>query len=253
MKRKVSKLFLSTIVFILAVLYLVKFGGPAILKTYIQLGIGSCQKIPILCRVPEKELTPQTDKDYLAQLLPYNFPGIEIRLPKGFVVIKGEINKVYPVRKPRHARKILSNGVYYKRHHQPRQDATVYLLSKNPEFFIGLFPQVKIYGINDDYTFLSRAMHAKIDNIKNLTDTFFVIMKSVFTPDLGDQRNVRIAEFRIEDKRGFVSYTEGASENYFDCNILDTQGNFFKVYIKDKGAQLDLDKVFSIISSVNKP
>lgn len=235
MKRKVSKLFLSTIVFILAVLYLVKFGGPAILKTYIQLGIGSCQKIPILCRVPEKELTPRTDKDYLAQLLPYNFPGIEIRLPKGFTAIEGEINKVY-----------------YKRHHQPRRDAAVYLFSKNPQFFIGLFPQVKIYGINDDYTFLSRAMHAKIDNIKNLTDTFFVIMKSVFTPDLGDQRNVRIAEFKIKDKRGFISYTLGNSENYFDCNILDTQGDFFKVYIKDKGAQLDLDKVFSIISSVNK-
>jgi len=39
------------------------------------------------------------------------------------------------------------------------------------------------------------------------------------------------------------------ADNYFDCNIINNAGDFFKIYIKDKGASLDLDKVVAIIST----
>ena len=95
-------------------------------------------------------------------------------------------------------------------------------------------------------------MHARISETKNITDSFFVIMKSIFIPDLGEQGKVKMAQFALEDKKGFINYNLGRTESYFDCNVIDKEGNFFKVYIKDKGSTLDLEKLMAIISSVHK-
>ena len=93
-------------------------------------------------------------------------------------------------------------------------------------------------------------MNATFDKTENISDAFFIIMKSVFTPDIGNQKIAKMIRFKIEDKDGFINYTMTKPDNYFDCNILDTKGNFFKVYIKDIGGRLDLNKVFAIISTV---
>jgi hypothetical protein len=76
-------------------------------------------------------------------------------------------------------------------------------------------------------------------------------MKGIFTPDLGNQKDVKMAQFTVLDKRGFINYNLTGPDHYFDCNIFNTNQDFFKIYIKDKGASLDLDKVLTIISTVN--
>jgi hypothetical protein len=95
-------------------------------------------------------------------------------------------------------------------------------------------------------------MAARTRDIHNLTDTFFVIMKSIFTPNLGDENNLRIIPFVLGDKKGFITYNLAQTENYFDCDMIDSRGEYFKVYIKDKAAELDLEKVMTIISTVKK-
>ncbi len=75
-------------------------------------------------------------------------------------------------------------------------------------------------------------------------------MKSIFTPDIGNQHIAKMIKFKIGDKKGFINYNMAKPINYFDCNVLDEKGNFFKVYIKDKGARLDLNNVFAIISTL---
>lgn len=236
MKDKTRRIILNIILLLVTLAYLEKFGKAPLLRTYIELGIGNCQKIPILCILPEREIiNPKINKEYLAKLVPYNFPETEIYMPKGFTVIKEEIKRAY-----------------YKNKRRKHKDAAAYLLYEKPDFFIGLFPQVKKQGIKNDYTFLSRTMYACPKGINNLTDTFFVIMKTIFTPDLGDQKNAKMVKFSIGDKKGFVTYNLGSTENYFDCNIIDEQKGFFKIYIKDKEAALDLDKVLAIISTVQK-
>jgi hypothetical protein len=129
---------------------------------------------------------------------------------------------------------------------------TIYVLYEPPDFFIDLFPQLKKQGISDNYGFIKRIMFAKSKEVKNLTDTFFMIMKGIFTPDLGDQKNVRMVEFKLADKKGFINYNLGKPDNYFDCNVISNAGDFFKIYIKDKGATLDLNQVLAIISMANK-
>ena len=78
-------------------------------------------------------------------------------------------------------------------------------------------------------------------------------MKSVFTPDIGDQKNVKIVKFKTADNKGFITYNFTASENYFDCDVIKDDDAFLKVYIKDKDRKLDLDKVIAIISTLNVP
>jgi hypothetical protein len=59
-------------------------------------------------------------------------------------------------------------------------------------------------------------------------------------------------KFISNDKKGFLNYSIGETGNYFDCNLFNEAGDFFKVYIIDKSTTLDLDKVFAIISTVKK-
>lgn len=234
MKEKILKSFSIIIVFLLSLVFVIKFGGPATLRLYIQTGIGDCQKIPILCMSPEEKIiNPPIDKEYISKLLPYEFPKIAIYIPKGFTVVQDKITKVY-----------------YKKKKRQHSDATIYLFHQEPNFFINLFPQSAKQGIKDNYEFMKRTMYAKLNEIKNLNDTFFVIVKSIFTPDLGEQKNVKMAEFIIADKKGFINYNLAQTNNYFDCNIINNNGDVFKVYIKDKAATLDLNKVLAVISTV---
>lgn len=233
-KDKILRIFSIAVFFLIALIFVARFGGPNILRLYIDRGIGDCQRLPILCMAPVEEITnPKIDKEYIAQLLPQEFPKMQIYIPKDVTVIKGSITKVY-----------------YEKKIQKRPGSVIYLLHKKPNFFINLFPQLNKQGIRNDYEFLTRLMYAKTKNIKNLTDTFFVITKSIFTPNLGEQRDIKMIRFTINDKKGFINFNISTSENYFDCNIIISQGDFFKIYIKDKAARLDLDKVFAIISTI---
>lgn len=235
-KEKIIRIFLSAILSILAIAFLIKFGGPPTLKLYVSTGIGDCQKIPLLCMAPqEKIINPNIDKEYILKLLPYEFPQIKISIPPGFTVVQEKITKVY-----------------YKKKKRQHSGAVAYLLHQEPGFFIKLFPRLRQQGIRDDYEFFSRMMYARLSDIKNLNDAFFVIVKSIFTPDLGTQRNVRMAQFELGDKKGFISYNLTGRSRYFDCNIVNQDGHLFKLYIKDKDAVLDLDKVLAIISTVKR-
>lgn len=237
MKDKTFKFVTITIVLIICVAFIAKFGGPALLRAYIYIGIGNCKKIPILCKVPETEIaSPKINPEYLGQLEPYVFKDIAISLPEGFTAVRGEIQKVY-----------------YKKWLKAHPEGVVYLLYERPDFFVSLFPRLKRQGINHDDEFIRRTMYASTDKIANLTDTFFIIMKSIFTPDLGDQQDVKMIQFSSGHKKGFINYNFAPRENYFDCNVMNERGDFFKIYIKDKGAKLDLEKVLAIISTVNKP
>ena len=228
-----GKLISITVLLLLGILFVAKFGGPSLLKMYIENGVGSCEKIPILCMQPEKEIIGLgVNKEYLAELIPYKSPKMSLAMPKGFSIVQETIKKVY-----------------YKKGKHKYAGSVIYLLYKEPGFFINLFPQIAKQGINDDYGFIKHTMFANSNAMKNLTDAFFVIMKGIFIPDLGDQKNVKMAEFLIADKKGFINYNLGDLENYFDCNIINEQGKFFKIYIKDKGGSLDLNKVLTIIST----
>lgn len=222
-------------VLLAAILFVIKFGGPSILRLYVETGIGNCKKIPILCMFPEGEIiNPQVNKEYSAGLVPYTFPKTEIYLPKGFTVIKQRIKKVY-----------------YKRRKPEQDQPVVYIIRQEPNFFVNLYPQLKKQGITDDYEFVKRVMYARPTDIKDLTSAFFTIMKGIFTPDLGEQKNVKMEQFTVLDKKGFINYNLTGPDHYFDCNIFNASQDYFKVYIKDKGANLDLDKVLTIISTVN--
>ena len=236
MKYKIIKFFSFTLIFLFAVAFVIKFGGPNILRRYLETGIGDCQKIPILCMVPVKEIKdPKIDNEYIAGLLPYKFPRLSIYVPKGFIAYQERFKKEY----------------YKKTRHQ-HKGPIMYLLHEEEGFFINLFPQLKGQGIDNDYEFISRLMYARMDSIKNLTDAFFVIMKSIFIPDLGQQRNVVMAKLQIGNKRGFINYNLTGQENYFDCFLFNNKHKFFKIYIKDRGRTLNLDKVLSIISTIKE-
>ena len=156
-------------------------------------------------------------------------------LPKEFTVVKEKITKVY-----------------YKRKKRTSSDAIFYLLYEPPDFFINLFPELKNRGIDDDYGIIYRTMNARLSEVKTLNDAFFLIMKGLFIPDLGDQKKVKMTTFVMRDKKGFISYNLNQKGNLFDCNIFDKEKNLFKIYIKDKRAALSLEKVFTIISTVKK-
>ena len=235
MKKRIRRISLITLFVITGLLFVARFGGPKILSFYIETAVGNCRDIPVLCIAPQEEMVnPAVDEIYLAELRPYNFPGIRIFLPKGFTVVKQMITKVY-----------------YKKWRQRAKGATIYLLYEPEGFFVRLFPQLKNNSINNDYDFISRVMYARVNGINSVVDAFFVVMKSIFIPNLADQHNVKIIKFTSPTQKGFIGYNIGTKENYFDCNIIGA-GGYFKIYIKDKAKILDLSKVVSIISTIKK-
>jgi len=231
--KKLIKYSNSAIILILAIAFVIKFGGPNILKFYVSYGIGDCKLIPILCMQPEEKIiAPQIDREYLDTLVPQSFPKMSVSMPKGFNLVQELIKKPY----------------YKKRH--PNYKAIIYLLPQEPGDFIKLYPDVKKQGVKDNHEFIRRLMHANLNKLNNITDAFFIIMKSIFTPDIGNQKIAKMIKFKIENLSGFINYTVTSTDNYFDCNALDGQDNYFKVYIRDIGAKLDLNKVFAIISTL---
>lgn len=236
MRSRYRKLILLTIFFILAVFYIAKFAGPSILRLYVGYGLGNCQSQPVFCIAPGDEVVVhEIDSNYLSELKRQQLSDIEIYLPKELKAVYGQSSKVY-----------------YKKRPWKTGGSVAYILYEEPNFFIKLFPQLNKQGIYDDYTFVTRTMNAKFDSIQNITDAFFVIMKSIFTPDLGDQNNMKIIKFAGKDRRGFISYNISDNANFFDSNIIDYKNNYFKVYIRDNSRKLNLDKVLTIIATVNK-
>jgi hypothetical protein len=231
--KRFVKYLSRAILLIIALAFIIKFAGPNLLKQYISYGIGNCRSTPILCKQPEEKIfTPQIDNEYLNTLLPHVFPKMSISVPKGFAVVQELIKKQY----------------YKKRH--PNNQAVIYLLIQEPGAFIKLYPDVRKQGVQDNYEFIRRLMSAHLDQINNITDAFFVVMKSIFTPDIGCQSTAKMIKFQLKDLKGFINYQMCKPDNYFDCNVSDANGNFFKVYIKDLGANLDLNNVFAIISTL---
>jgi len=231
--NRLLKFLVSAIVFIFCLAFIIKFAGPNILRQDISYGIGSCKSVPILCMQPdEKILTPELNKEYIDTLVPQSFPKMSISIPKGFNLVQELIKRRY-----------------YKRR-KPENNAVIYLLRQEPDAFIKLYPDVRKQGVDNNYEFIRRLMFANLGKVNDITDAFFTIMKSVFTPDIGPQNISRMIQFKVGDKIGFINYTMARPINYFDCNVLDTGGNFFKVYIKDTGARLDLNNVFAIISTL---
>lgn len=236
METKSYKIISITVFLIFAVMFLAWFSGPHILKAYIISDMGGCQKLPLLCALPQTQiLNPVVSREYLLGLVRYKFPKMEICLPAGFNVVNEAVKKFY-----------------YKRGIRRDTGPVIYLAYAKPNFFMDLFPQLKKRGVKDDYEFVKRTMYANVGSIKNLTDAFFVIMKGIFTPNLGDQKNLNMVQIRIADKKGFINYNLAATANYFDCTLISNEGDIFKVYIKDEGAQLDLDKVSTIVSTAKR-
>jgi hypothetical protein len=236
--KHLFKFLFLVIILSFGVVFVIKFAGPNILKQYLIYGVGDCKTIPILCMQPEANIfTPQINKEYLDTLIPHTFPKkMYIAVPKGFTLVQELIKKeYYKKRRVSHA----SNN------------AVIYLLYQAPDAFIKLYPDVQKQGINDNHEFIRRLMYANFGNLDNITDAFFIIMKSIFTPDIGNQNIAKMIKFQLEDKSGYINYNMAKPYNYFDCNVLDAKGNFFKVYIKDIGATLDLNNVFAIISTLS--
>jgi hypothetical protein len=235
-REKILKLFSIALVLMIGIVFVIKFGAPGILRLYVESGMGDIRKSPVLYIRPQTEIaSPLINEEYLSGLLRYQLPQMEIFLPKEFKVVKELVTKVY-----------------YKKRKEKNTGAVVYLLHQNQDFFVTAFPQVKKSGIKNDYDFIRRVMYARSADIKSLADAFFVIMKGVFTPDIGKKTDIKIASFTIADKKGFITYSFDPSGNYFDCNMVTSEGDFFKVYIKDKNASLDLDKLVAIISSIKR-
>ncbi len=235
MRNKIKDNILIACFLGIGLLYVIRFGGPAILRMYIEAGLGNCQRTPILCVKPKREvINPVIDEKYLFGLPYSELGGIQICTPIEFKLVKQKITKVYK-------EEALNSG-----------GSTIFLLYEQPNFFVNLFPQSKKYGINSDYDFIGRVMSVNLNEIDNITGAFFAIMKGIFTPNLGDQKNVKIIKVTGRKFKGFISYNFGITENYFDCNIFDNKGNYFKVYIKDLKKMLDMNKVLAIMSSIKK-
>jgi len=218
----------------LSLLYVIKQGGPEILKLYVESGIGNCRDIPIMCVSPEDRFYQNSlDPVYIENLHECNLEQIRIQAPDGFKIVKQKIVIRYYKKK-----KDISNG------------STIYIVQKPVGFFVNLFSEIAQGDVKNDYDFVSRVMNAKINKIGNLKDAFFVIMKGIFTPDLGDQASVKIVKVKVGKMNGFISYNYEPQANYFDCNLIEEGGGYYKVYIKDKAKKLDLDKVVSIISTI---
>jgi len=182
----------------------------------------------------EKIIRPEGRlENYLQELVPQKFPHMAILCPKGFTIVQELIKRPY-----------------YKKNKWLDKGGIIYLLRQEPGEFLKLYPDVKKQGVNNNYEFIERLSSANLNKVKNITDAFFVIMKSVFTPDIGSQKIVKMIKFQTYQFRGFINYNLSWPNNYFDCNIMDSRDNFYKVYIQDRGNRLDLNKVFAIISTI---
>ena len=239
MTKKVKDRFIKSIaitIFILvSIAMVIKFQGALFLRMYVMFGIGDCAKIPILCMTPgERVISESFDQQEPEDFISHIFSDMSIRVPRGFTVVQRETKKVY-----------------YKKNKHIGQDAIIYLLCRPPGFFTGLYPQLKNSGLDSDHEFIRRVMFADERKIKSINDAFFVIMKGIFTPDLGDQREVRMAALNLEELSGYINYNIEGDQNYYDCNIFDSQGNYFKIYIRDTNAILDLDEVLAVISTAS--
>lgn len=233
--KRIAKYLTSAAVLCISIAFVVAFAGPNILRQYVIYGIGDCKNIPILCIAPDKKIIrpAPAQNDYSQELVPQSFPQMNILCPKGFTITQELIKRPY-----------------YKKHKWLDKGQIIYLLYQEPGEFLKLYPDVKKQGVKNNYEFMERLTSANLSKIENITDAFFVIMKSVFTPDLGDQKIVKMIRFQTQQFRGFLNYNLGVADSYYDCNILDAQDNFYKVYIKDNGNTLDLNKVFIIISTI---
>lgn len=235
MSERLLKWFLSLLVFSAIIAFLAVFGLPQVMRAYVSIGIGNCAKIPILCMEPQDtRMDFAVDKDYLQGLIPLKFPKTNIRVPKGFKVVQELISKPY-----------------FKKKKSRSQEAVIYLIHQPPGFFIQLFPQVKNFGVRTNAEFMRSLMHARASAIDNIDDAFFVILKSIFTPDLGDQKNLKMIQFKEGNRDYLINYNLAGQVYFFDCTILPEEGDFFKVYIKDINRTLDLNKVFAIISTIS--
>jgi hypothetical protein len=232
MKKSLGTYLLLLIIFVVLIGIVAKFSGPVFLKSYVKTGMGTCQKMHILCLAPIETINNRKiDKEYIKGLIPYEFPKFTISLPRGFSVIQETIKKVY-----------------YKKEKRESTDKVCFAMHQPPNFFVSLFPQLAKKGVDSDYEFIKRTMYASENQIKNLQDVFFVIMKSIFIPDLGDQKKVKMVEFEIGNMKGFINYN--ISNEFFDCNVINEAGGFFKLYIRDKSASLNLNNVLDVIATI---
>jgi len=235
MLKKLRELILPSLAVLLALAFLIRTSWPAILKFYISIGVGKCSSMPILCLVPESEvIDPPINQSYLQELVPFSFEHITIYLPKDYSAVKEIVSKSY-----------------YKKKKVSHAGDVAYVLYEEPDFFINLFPEISGQGLAGNYEFWRRTMCSTPGGIKNVTDAFFIVIKSIFA-SYGDRAcDLHMIKFKIGDKRGFITYNLCNDINYFDCNMVNDKGEFFKAYIKDKGARLGLDKIFAIISTIN--
>ena len=233
---RVIKYFLVTLVLIISVMFVIKFSGPRLLRYYVESGLGDCAKQPFFCMLPkESMLQGKYDRTFLDGLACHKLIDMEICVPKDFTVKKQR-----------------ESQVYYKKKKYKDKGSIAYLIYEGRDFFVNLFPQARKEGITGNYEFIKRVMQARTDQMGSFNDAFFVIMKGIFTPDLGNPETVKMDQFKLGNLSGFINYNFSPEGNFFDCNIISKKGDFFKVYIKDKAAVLDMDKVMMIISTVRK-
>jgi hypothetical protein len=233
---RITKYILAALVFIVSVIFVIKFSGPRLLRYYVESGMGDCAKQPYFCMLPKDSITQSKyDRVYLDGLACHKLIDMAICAPKDFTVKKQR-----------------ESQAFYKKKKYKDKGSVVYLIYEGKDFFVNLFPQSRKEGITDNYEFIKRVMQARLDNVSSFNDAFFVIMKGIFTADLGNPDTVKMSQFKLGNLSGFINYNFTAQGNFFDCNIISKKGDFFKVYIKDKAALLDMDKVMMIISTVRK-
>ncbi|MBU1124427.1 MAG: hypothetical protein KKC84_00190, partial [Candidatus Omnitrophica bacterium] len=206
------------ILIVLSIAFVIYFAGASMIRLYIQIGIGSCEKIPILCKAPDDQTLPAnlSGREVNDSFIPHSFPRLSIQIPRGFA-INNETEK-----RP-----------YYKNRRNQDKGSVIYVLRQEPGFFVHLYPTLKKQGIANNRDFVKNTMQARLNAIQNITSAFFVVMKSIFTPDIGDQHQALMKVFRFKEFVGYINYNISEDTHYFDCNLIDKDDDFFKVYIKD--------------------
>lgn len=236
MKEHTKQNIIKILFLAIAILFVAKFAGLKLLRLYIESGVGTCAKIPILCMGPSEEIIdPPIDDAYKNELINRNLSKMKVSLPEKFAVTQ-ELTKL----------------PYYKKFKKKDKGAIAYCLYNAPGYLPHLFSNIAKQEINNNYDFFRHIVYANLNQINSITDAFFIILKGIFTPNLENQLNVKMIKFAMGKRKGFLSYNLNHTENYFDCNIFDPDGSYFKLYIKDRIGVLDLTKVFTIISTVKK-
>ncbi len=217
-----------------AVLFIVRFGGPQLLTFYVRSGLGQEVHLPLFySSLSEEREVPAVSEQVLSRLKPTRMEDVELGVPKEFVIVKGALKRSY-----------------YKKWPPKSAGSQIHLLTQQKNYFVQLNPQVAAQGVRDDYEFLRRVQDARLDRIRSVTDAFFVIMKGIFTPDLGDQTDVRMGTFILPGKRGFLTESHAAEGDFYDCNFFDDRDRYFKLYIKDPTRSLSRAGVLAIVSTV---